>query len=222
MLFGNVSDYFDRCYNDNHRYWWRRDDPYSTDPDKYPYSLLTQMTLRLIQNQRPGRALDLGAGEGADAIRLARLGYDVTAVEISSVGAEKIRRFADAAAVIVKVENADIGEYVPDGEFDLIISNGVLHYIEDKRSVLQRMQGATRRGGLNVVSLWSNFTPVPKCHEAIPAYCDEEAGIVTGHYAGELWRSEFLYFDRDRPDTAHPEVQEHSHSHIKLIARKRG
>lgn len=220
MLFGNVSDYFDRRYSANQRYWWRRDDPYSTDPDSYPYSLLTQMTLRLIQNQPAGRALDLGAGEGADAIRLARRGYDVTAVELSSVGAEKIRRFAEAAAVVVKVETADISDYIPDGEFDLIICNGVLHYIEDKDSVLQRMQSATGREGLNVVSLWSNFTPIPDCHMTVPAYCDEEAGIVTRHYAGESWRTEFLYFDRDRPDNAHPEVQKHSHSHIKLIARK--
>src|SRR6185437_15840784 len=154
-----VSDYFDVCYRAPGRYWSRYEDPYSTDPDHYPYSLLTQMTLRLIKDQPPGRALDLGAGEGADSIRLARCGYDVTAVEISGVGAEKIGRFADAAAVVVKVENADISDYVPDGEFDLIICNGVLHYIEDKRLVLERIQSATRPGGLNVVSLWSNFTP---------------------------------------------------------------
>jgi len=215
-----VSDYFDVCYRAPGRYWWRCEDPYSTDPDHYPYSLLTQMTLRLIKDQPPGRALDLGAGEGADSIRLARCGYDVTAVEISGVGAEKIGRFADAAAVVVKVENADISDYVPDGEFDLIICNGVLHYIEDKRLVLERIQSATRPGGLNVVSLWSNFTPIPDCHKSVPAFCDAEAGIVTERYADERWRREFLYFERNKPDTAHQEKQEHSHSHIKLIARK--
>jgi SAM-dependent methyltransferase len=215
-----VSDHFDACYSAIERYWWRRENPYSTDPGHYPDSLLTQMTLRLIDGQSPGRALDLGAGEGADSIRLARCGYDVTAVEISSVGAEKIRGFADAARVVVKVENADISDYVPDGEFDLIICNGVLHYIEDKRPVLERMQIATRPGGRNVISLWSNFTPVPECHKAVPAFCDDEAGIVVGQYSNGRWRRELLYFERDKPDTAHPEKQEHSHSHIKLIARK--
>lgn len=215
-----LKHYFDVCYSGTERYWWRREDPCSTDPDHYPDSLLTQMTLRLIKDQQPGRALDLGAGEGADSIRLARCGYDVTAVEISSVGAEKIGRFADAAAVVVKVENADITDYVPDGEFDLIICNGVLHYIEDKRPVLERMQSATRPGGLNVISLWSDFTPVPDCHKTIPAFCDSEAGIVTRQYEDERWRTELVYFERNKPDTAHQEEHEHSHSHIKLIARK--
>lgn len=220
MLSGNVSDYFDRCYSAYKRYWWRRENPYSTDADHYPYSLLTSATLRLIMGRPPGRALDIGAGEGADAIRLARCGFDVTAVEISSVGAEKIRQFADEAGVVVKVENADINDYVPDGEFDLIICNGVLHYIEDKKPVLEQMQNTTRLGGINVISLWSNFTPVPECHRTIPAFCDEEAGIVVGQYANESWRAELLRFERDKPDDAHPEEQEHTHSHIKLIARK--
>jgi SAM-dependent methyltransferase len=219
MQFANVSDYFDRCYSANDRFWWRRyKNRYSTDPDDYPLSLLTQATLRLIKDLPPGRALDLGAGEGADSIRLARRGYEVTAVEISSVGADKIRQFADRAGVVVKVENADIVDYVPGGEFELIICNGVLHYIEHKEPVMARMQNATRRGGLNVISLWSNFTPVPECHKTITAFCDDEQGIVTRQY--QHWPKELLYFDRDKTDMAHPAEQEHSHSHIKLIVRK--
>lgn len=219
MQFENVSVYFDRCYSANDRFWWRGyKNRYSTDPDDYPLSLLTQATLRLIRHLPPGRALDLGAGEGVDSIRLARCGYEVTAVEISSVAADKIRQFADKAGVVVKVENTDIVSYVPEGEFELVICNGVLHYIDDKGPVISRMQDATRRGGLNVISLWSNFTPVPACHQTIEAFCDEEQGIVTTRY--RHWFKELLYFDRDRTDAAHPEEQEHSHSHIKLIARK--
>jgi hypothetical protein len=50
---------------------------------------LTQRGLR--QRRHVGRAVDstLGAGEGSDAIRVARLGYAVDAIEVSAVACEK-------------------------------------------------------------------------------------------------------------------------------------
>src|SRR6185437_7102926 len=90
----NIAEFFDENYRSEERYWWRESVRYSGDPADYPHSLLTQMTLRLIADCPPGRALDLGAGEGTDSIRLALMGYDVDAVEISKVGAEKIKWFA--------------------------------------------------------------------------------------------------------------------------------
>lgn len=46
-----------------------------------------------------GGALDIGAGEGADAIRLALLGYEVDADDLSAIGAAKIEYFAEQAEV---------------------------------------------------------------------------------------------------------------------------
>ena len=178
----------------------------------------TQQTLRSIEAQPPGRALDLGAGEGSDSIRLARLGYQVDAVEISPVAAGKIKCFADEAGVQVNVIVADICEFVPARSYDVIICNGVLHYIEDKEAAVRNMQVSTNDNGINVVSLWSNHTPVPEFHRSIPVYCDDEDGIVTKLYQG--WRIGLLYFERDKVETAHPSTPAHRHSHIKLIARK--
>jgi 2-polyprenyl-3-methyl-5-hydroxy-6-metoxy-1,4-benzoquinol methylase len=44
----------------------------------------------------PGRALDVGAGEGRNAIRLAERGWTVTTVDFSAVGLTKARHLADA------------------------------------------------------------------------------------------------------------------------------
>src|ERR1700678_2598983 len=168
----SVSEYFDELYSAVPRYWWRQEDPYSTDPDAYPRSLLTQLTLRLLRGRLPGRALDLGAGEGADSIRLARLGYRVTAVEISSVGAEKILKFADEAGVTIDVQEADVRTYRPDGEFEVVLCNGLLHYISDKAPVIKRIQRATAPGGIDVVSLWSTYSQIPDCHGRVAVYGD--------------------------------------------------
>jgi SAM-dependent methyltransferase len=213
----DIADFFDEQYRSDDRYWWRGKDRYAPDADSYPFSLLTQMTLRLI-GPPPGRVLDLGAGEGADSIRLALLGYTVGAVEISKVGAEKILMFAEEAGVTVSVEVADIVTYEPDGEFDLILCNGVLHYVDDKKPVVERMQTATRPGGINVISLWSTYTQVPDCHKVVPVYCDDEDGLVAKMY--DQWTKELFYFERNRPETSHSGMPSHSHSHIKMIARR--
>jgi 2-polyprenyl-3-methyl-5-hydroxy-6-metoxy-1,4-benzoquinol methylase len=218
-----VADYFDELYRGEGRYWWRHGDPYATDPDAYPTSLLTQMSLRLIREREPAagqrpRALDLGAGEGADAIRLARLDYDVTAVDISPEAVKKIEAFAADASVHIIAETADISEYRPQGHFDVIICNGVLHYIADKQKVIERMQAATAPGGLNVVSSWSTFTQVPTCHNSVPVYCDREDGVVARSYAS--WNLKCLYFEREKPESSHEGMAPHAHSHIKLIAEK--
>ena len=215
-----VDEYFDGLYRSHERYWWQEPDRYSTDPDSYSCSLITQQTLRLLRGRPPGRALDLGAGEGADAIRLALLHYEVDAVEVSEIAAGKIEKFAMDAGVSsqVRVTRCDISGFEPAGEYDIILCNGVLHYIEDKQPVIARMQAATRVDGLNVVSLWSTFTPVPAVHNSVAVFCDDENGVVTKLYS--TWPKEFLYFDRDKAETSHSELPPHRHSHIKLIARR--
>jgi SAM-dependent methyltransferase len=215
-----VSDYFDGVYSQHDRYWWREPGRYALGPDAYPHSLLTQQTLRLLGGRPTGRALDLGAGEGSDAIRLALLGYDVDAVEISPIAAEKIQSFAAEARAKVRVIVADIQRYTPDGLYNVVICNGVLHYVQDKASVISHMQEATCEGGLNIVSLWSTYTPVPACHDFVPVYCDDEQGLVAGSY--QDWTTEFIYFDRDKLESSHSDLPVHRHSHLKLIAAKPG
>src|SRR6266702_1383252 len=213
-----VSEYFDGVYSHHERYWWREPGRYERDPDAYPFSLLTQLTLRLLSRRPRGRALALGAGEGSDAIRLALLGYEVDAVEISTVAAGKIHNFAHEARAKVRVFAEDILDFTPDGLYDVVICNGVLHYVKDKNAVISLMQGATSEGGINVVSLWSSYTPVPRCHEIVPVYCDDEDGAVTGSY--QAWAKEFVYFERNKAETSHSDMPDHSHSHLKLIATK--
>jgi SAM-dependent methyltransferase len=182
--------------------------------------LLTQTALRLIASKSPGRVLDLGAGEGADVIRLARLGYHADAVEISSAGAQKIEKFASDEGVAhrIKVHHMDVRDFTPEGSYDIVISNGLLHYIKDKERIVRLMRDATRTGGLNVISLWSTFSPLPPCHDIVPTYPDDEDGIVARLY--EDWPAELLYLERDKSETAHSDLPFHRHSHIKLIARR--
>lgn len=73
----------------------------------------------LIDPLPAGTALDLGCGEGRNAIWLAREGWDVTGVDFSPVAIDKARRLAGGTAIDWVV--GDITEYEADATFDLVM-----------------------------------------------------------------------------------------------------
>lgn len=69
----------------------------------------------------PGRALDVGCGEGADAVWLAGHGWDVTALEVSGVALERAAGHARDAGVAVRWVHAGLAEAaLPPASFDLV------------------------------------------------------------------------------------------------------
>lgn len=69
----------------------------------------------------PGRVLDVGCGEGADAVWLARNGWSVTALEVSGVALDRARRHAADAGVDIAWVHAGLAEaQLPPGSFDLV------------------------------------------------------------------------------------------------------
>ena len=74
-----------------------------------------------IEHLTPGAALDVGCGEGADAIWLAQHGWKVTAVDISEVAIARAQDAAAAAGVEVDWRRVELpGEPLPAGAFDLV------------------------------------------------------------------------------------------------------
>lgn len=81
-----------------------------------------------VASLKPGRALDVGCGEGADAIWLAQQGWDVTGLDVSTVA---LGRAAEAARTAgVQVEWVAAGVTEATGTFDLVAA----HYPAIKRS----------------------------------------------------------------------------------------
>ncbi|MEW9339742.1 class I SAM-dependent methyltransferase [Streptomyces tanashiensis] len=69
----------------------------------------------------PGRVLDVGCGEGADAVWLARGGWDVTALEVSGVALERAAGHARDAGVDVRWVHAALTEAaLPPASYDLV------------------------------------------------------------------------------------------------------
>lgn len=105
-----------------------------------------------VAELRPGRALDLAAGEGRNAVWLAERGWGVTAVDFSDVALTKARQLAAARRVEVAWVEADVLTYRPEEAwFDLVLVL-YLHLPPAQLAVvLQRAITALAPGGVLLV-----------------------------------------------------------------------
>jgi SAM-dependent methyltransferase len=103
---------------------------------------------------KPGRALDLGCGEGADALWLAEHGWHVLAVDISETALQRAAADADARGLgdRVDVGQHDLSHSFPDGDFDLVSAQFLHSMVElDRPRILNRAADAVRPGGLLMI-----------------------------------------------------------------------
>ncbi|MFE3637882.1 class I SAM-dependent methyltransferase [Streptomyces sp. NPDC059168] len=114
--------------------------------------------VREVAGLRPGRALDLAAGEGRNARWLAGRGWRVDAVDFSPVavgrmaeGAEEVDGTAEGAgesAGAVHAAVADVTRYAPEpGAYDLVLLSYLHLPWRDMAGVLERAARAARPGG---------------------------------------------------------------------------
>ena len=100
----------------------------------------------------PGRALDLGAGDGRNAVWLAGRGWDVTAVDFSQVAIDRGMARAAAAGVHVEWELADLLEWNPGGRAYDLVTLFFIHLPRDeRRDVYARAAAAVAPGGTLLV-----------------------------------------------------------------------
>ena len=97
---------------------------------------------------RPGRALDLGAGDGRNAVWLANQGWDVTAVDFSRVALDRGRALAKDRGVRVEWKLADLLEWSPGtGRYDLVTLFFIHLPPDQRRDVYARAAAAVATGG---------------------------------------------------------------------------
>jgi len=117
--------------------------------------------LVLPQSRRSLRALDLGCGTGATAVRLARLGIHMTLLDSSSAMLDIAKREAREAGVDEKIalkhgDAAQVGKLFPAGSFDVVLCHNILEYVDDPNVVLSSAaqvlrSDSTRIGILSVL-----------------------------------------------------------------------
>ena len=119
---------------------------------------------------QPVSLLDIGCGEGRNAVFFAHNGYGVTAFDSSAAGVAKTERLAEAANVPIAVFQADMNGHRLEGKFDVLFSTGVFHLIPRKlrQEVFAHYKGHTAGGGLNVFSVFVRKPFIGKAPDGDP------------------------------------------------------
>ena len=113
---------------------------WSAEPNATVVEQLTDMP--------PGRALDLGCGEGRNALWLAERHWQVTAVDFSSVAISKAKQIASRHTLKVDWINRDLGEFRPkSGHYELVLACFVHTSSAQRKVWLARAAHAVRTGG---------------------------------------------------------------------------
>lgn len=132
----------------------------------------------------PARALDLGAGEGADAEWLAAEGWTVTAVDVSDIAIGRARERAPQVDWVV----ADLVTWEPTGWYELV-SACFLHSFDadfDRQAILARAAAHVAPGGRLLVVAHAAPPPWSTHHHELPGLDEELAGLPSDGWDVEV------------------------------------
>jgi len=189
------------------------------DPDSDAFGAPAEELLALIPRLPAGaEILDLGCGDGRNALPFAAAGFGVHAVDKSRRGIERLRARARQEGVHIHASVGDLADYVPDRPFDLIITHGVLHLLEPGpcARLIDEVRAATKPGGWNVHVVFTDRLPQPD--DLAPfvhrPFREGELQELYADWETELHRSYIL-------EDEHPGGIRHRHAVDKLVARRR-
>ncbi|KNB53916.1 class I SAM-dependent methyltransferase [Streptomyces caatingaensis] len=138
-----------------------------------------------------GTALDLGCGEGADAVWLAGRGWRVTAVDVSPTALGRAAARAAASGVAGRVEwrQEDLARSFPEGAYDLVSTQFLHSPVElPTERILRTAAGAVAPGGVLLVVGHAGLPPWVEADPAMRFLTPQEVLDAVGATSAPGWR----------------------------------
>ncbi len=142
-----------------------------------------------VASLAPGRALDVGCGEGADAIWLAGRGWTVTAVDVSEVALTRARQAAERAGATVQWVRGDaLREPFPAGSFNLVSMQYPALPKAAGQAAVRNLLGTVRPGGL-LLAVYHDLSDEHREH--MKSHGTDPADYVDADDLGQLLAGQF-------------------------------
>lgn len=145
----------------NYEKWYEGDDYYwGLEPAELCFELV-----KLVPPSKDIKVLDIGCGEGKDAVYLAKQGYSVTAFDITDNGIRKTKALAEKEGVEINAYVDDINTFELKEKFDIIYSTGTIQYLNDdeKDHFFEKIKEMTNLNGIHWFNVFVDkpFLPLP-------------------------------------------------------------
>jgi len=125
----------------------------------------------------PGTVLDLGAGDGRNAVFLAKRGFRVIAVDVVEAALGELRRAAEAAGLAIETHVANIVDFPLADRYENVVCTLTLHFLEFEAALLllTRLHERTAPGGCHVLTLFTSDGPLHR--PGSPQFWPEPGGL---------------------------------------------
>jgi ubiquinone/menaquinone biosynthesis C-methylase UbiE len=155
---------------------------------KLPPSRNVLGVIKRLQEYQVHKILDLGCGSGRWSVALARVGFQVKAVDISSEAIKKVKKWAKEEGLSIETEVCSASELLSKSvDFDAVICNSVLDhmpFIEASKAILN-IENILRPGGIAHIS----FDGLEEGNEKEFVLLDDGTRrYISGKRKGMLWR----------------------------------
>ncbi|HWI66218.1 MAG TPA: methyltransferase domain-containing protein [Symbiobacteriaceae bacterium] len=163
------------------------------------------------------RAIDLGAGEGRDAIHFARHGLTVTAMDLSLPGLEKAARWAAEEGLPLRTLQGSLADFRLTEPYEIVYASGVVTYIPPdlRAEVFANYKEMTPAGGIHAFNAFVEKPFIP----VAPDWGADEYHFRSGDLLRFYWDWEIIHFAEFIFDCNSSGVP-HRHAMDVLIARK--
>jgi SAM-dependent methyltransferase len=179
-LHGETEQFWEGHYRGQGRVWSGRANPVLVD---------------VAGSLHPGTALDLGCGEGGDAVWLAQQGWRVTAVDVSATALDRAATLAAEAGVDASIDfqQHDLARTFPEGAFDLVSAQYLHSPIEFPRDRVLRMAArAVASSGLLLIVGHASVAPWSCNHRPHTHFPTPEEVLAALDLSPWQWRTERL------------------------------
>jgi tellurite methyltransferase len=149
----------------------------------------------ILSLKKKGKILDIGIGDSGTTLKLAKLGFDVTCVDISPTCIKALKEKLKKENINMKAICCDIENFKWKENYDIIIATGVLHFLskETIRDFLNKMKMHTKKNGLNVIEV---FLKGSACEKDSDGYYFSKNEILKIYRGWEIIEHE-IYKDED-------------------------
>jgi len=192
---------------------------WGTQPAKYIRYFVENLGLNLNGMM----TLDVGAGEGKNAVYLASHGARVHAVDASAIALSRFSLqpgYIEAAyRITTEAKDARALEY-SNNSFDIIVAYGFFHCldsIDEIRSFIRKMKSWIKSSGYFIGSTFTSQLPIPDSQ----SYLSSEALLPLSELKVLFQDWTIIIYEDDIITEVHPTAKiPHQHSLSRIIAKK--